>query len=99
MNAEELAELDLAVAKAEGFSAARLGGCDGDVCWTGERIFSPTRDRAEAMRLLCERLDGLYRDGDVWFAYKLEVDGGRVARFNKDPFVAICRAVVALKSA
>lgn len=93
MNAE-LDALDLAVAKAEGIhlhpdSLQVIGGA----------TYHPTRDGAEAMRLLEKyRIDLCFVQNEKWIAFPdrgndmLPHDGE-----GSTPAIAICRAVVAVK--
>lgn len=97
MSPEELAKLDLAVAKAEGF----IFGTDGKGLWhdsngmfVGYR-YQPTRDGAEAMRLMEKYRLWVSPDrfeGDEWTAVR-----PGVLMKGPTPAIAICRAVVALK--
>ena len=112
MTPKELAELDVAVAKAEGYTeeqmtpsyyspTGRLFPPNG-----GEYVllanYSPTRDGAEAMRLLEKYgIDVMCKtyDKKVWTACPWETKpGGIVVRAEgPTPAIAICKAVVALK--
>lgn len=83
MTDEELAQLDLAVAKAENIDVRPEKGWE----------YRPTRDPAEAMRLLTK-----YRLSLEWAKDMVMVDHGDIPYqgfFHSLP-EAICRAVVAL---
>lgn len=97
MNDRELAELDLAVAKAEGFECwIESGQCFAkrDGSWG----FMPTRDTVEAMRLLEKyELDLYFCEVDGKPAWDAGHDGAHDP--SETPCVAIARAVVALHKA
>lgn len=85
MTEQELAELDLAVAKAEGLDV--VNGIDPD-----GQLYRPTRDRDLAMRLLEKHKLELHPARNYW-----ECQDGNVMRTGDTPCIAICKAVVALK--
>lgn len=104
----ELAVLDLAVAKALGFSKAKVYPDPKPLCviydgTISARAFSPSTDIAEAMRLAAERkmcIDFDYSDYVQVVAY----DGIQISEKVSDHSdklraccVAICRAVIAAK--
>ena len=95
MTPKELAELDLAVAKAEGFAFI---GNDATVIrrkYSRHREkYQPTRDGAEAMRLLEKYHISVlhFMPEDFWLAQTDTLDGVR----GPTPTIAICRAVAAL---
>lgn len=97
MTPQELAELDLAVAKAEGHTVYTDGACWHKQDGTMLSAYQPTRDGAEAMRLLEKYelqlmclVEGDWlccgpNDNDKW-------------KRGPTPAIAICRAVVALNA-
>lgn len=93
---QELAELDLAVARildAEHQHVIENREDFGPCCWKwGDGWFMPTRDGAEAMRLLEKyKIFLSYQEGQ-WLAFCI------AGTFNgPTPAIAICRAVIALK--
>jgi hypothetical protein len=105
MDEKELAELDLAVAKAEGLDTFGVGD---QLCAVFMRApngtalkygpYQPTRDPAEAMRLLEKynfNLLSPMSTGEEW-----NVIDGQMVEYQSsgpNPAIAICRAVVALK--
>lgn len=113
MTEGEMSILDLAVAKAEGLRTDSLRGPriktfiteDGGESW---RVFSPTRDPVEAMRLLEKhRLSmrptarGLSGHPHKWCSYKFYTPAGadhmiQERGFGETPCIAICRVVDAL---
>lgn len=104
MTEAELAELDLAVARIESISAAIF---DKPVlCWKIDEqgkfigLYQPTRDGAEAMRLLEKYRLGLnfYAEGN-WECYFPHAIGNAEYVVGPTPAIAICRAVVALRAA
>ncbi len=99
MTPQELADLDLAAAKAQALDARIVGSIENDdgprclVCGRGE--YSPTRDGAEAMRLLEKyRLSLRPHVHPNWRVYDYHAE---YESFGPTPAIAICRAVVALK--
>ena len=101
MDEKELAELDLAVAKAEGLDTFGVGD---QLCAVFMRApngtalkygpYQPTRDPAEAMRLLQKYQIALeWEDGMVQASH----GDAPYTAFSRDPMVAICQVVVALK--
>lgn len=100
MTGLELAELDLAVAKAEGLHVVGVQRHGNDYnCMihpfhpiTLESEYRPTRDGAQAMLLLEKHKLELHPARDYW-----ECQDGNVMRTGETPCIAICKAVVALK--
>lgn len=102
---KELAELDRAVALAEGWAAKVCEVRGGFACYAGVNRYQPTRDGAEAMRLLeRHKMDLTWRklpDGEEqWQTYAGDDGCGGPAAFGSgpSPAIAICRAVVALSA-
>lgn len=109
MTPEELAELDLVVAKAEGYNFAeivtepqRYGRDEPFVVVNGALVsptkcitFSPTRDGAEALRLLEKYRLTLWHSGSGWSSW-VSFRPRAIAPCGPTPAIAICRAVVAL---
>jgi hypothetical protein len=104
---QELAELDLAVAKAEKIPhcwnalerrVAPIGKIRGFSTMTSKNGFiwyHPTEDGAEAMRLLEKyRLSLRPHDHPNWRVYDYHTERESI---GPTPAIAICRAVVALK--
>lgn len=105
MNENELAELDLAVAKAEGLNAGLMVGTGCVVHVPGDennredfREYHPSTDPKEAMRLMIKyqlRVEPIRSIGTPWAC------GPGLNRFEFEvgatPAIAICRATVALK--
>lgn len=109
MTPKELAELDLAVAKAEHPRMTFAIGADGFVhemapCHGGmweetQWLFKPTRDGAEAMRLLEKfkmDLDPVFGTGGE-MRWRTRQPFYGVTEVGETPAIAICKAVVALK--
>lgn len=102
MTPQELAELDLAVAKAEGIFLfptvdERAGRQHGHA-----ELYQPTRDGAEAMRLLEKYLLAVFThfmtDGTpVGYWMVTGRDYKTILGSGPTPAIAICRAVIALK--
>lgn len=106
----ELAELDLAVARAEGYLDAYIGQ---GVCWIPHKVtakglatgyrYQPTRDPAEAMRLIRKYKIDLQHDAGICRASAFYgFAGGQpdyVSEEGSDEMIAICQCVVALKAA
>lgn len=111
MKEQELAELDLAVAKAEGLVAlieeqrtwipdvANTGSFIGrPLCVTGGQPFRPTRDPVEAMRLMEKYQIGVEHDGRGWMGWPdPEIEHCPV--YAPTPCIAICKAVIELHKA
>lgn len=102
MNEKELAELDLAVAKAEGLEDAQNSaiGCvyrkHKGADYRPYYQYQPTRDPAEAMRLLEKYVFDLRHDSVDWCACH-NTRERLVGGYGPTPAIAICRATVALK--
>lgn len=104
MNERELAELDLAVAKAEGIPIGKEGFywnlakalTDDDMAFWDR--YCPTRDPAEALRLLEKYHLGLRKDDPDPWQCCYEYFDGDFLKFadGETPCIAICKAVVAL---
>jgi hypothetical protein len=102
MTEQELAELDLAVARVEGIEA-EISMSRGiplvPMCCVRKpffRLYQPSRDPVEAMRLLEKHrlmLEPVYKEAG-WHCYWPQ-DGG-VEGYGETPCIAICRAVVTL---
>lgn len=114
MTPQELAELDLAVAKAEGYNYAeivtepqRYGREEPFVAVNGVLVsptrvvaFCPSCDAHEAMRLMQKyRLQVWPGKSGWWAAGYREMEDGVPGQNGPTPAIAICRAVVALKEA
>lgn len=104
MTPQELAELDLAVAKAEGLIAfiidygTECGGriaCEAGLNIGHMRVYQPTRDAQEAGRLLVKynlSLIAPIPGGKYWYAnWGLAHEAA-----GETPWIAACNAVVAL---
>lgn len=109
MNDQELAELDLAVAKAEGHDEAFVQSywyeLEVPTCVLADPLnpryarYRPTRDGAEAMRLLVKYemvLMPPYKSNPHWSAGSVHA---KLASYSNGPTpaIAICRAVVAIR--
>ena len=70
-----------------------IGFEDGGESW---RIFEPTRDPAEAMRLLEKHKFGLSWWGDGWICGPMGQPASTWGHQHPTPCIAICKAVVAL---
>lgn len=96
MTPDDLAALDLAVAKAIGLNVGREGN---GVYRIGMSFlagrYAPTTDREEAMRLLETYRLKLMPFSGGWTAF-LPTVGEQI---GPTPAIAICRAVVAMKAA
>lgn len=111
---QELADLDFAVAHAEGV-VDELEAADREGCAFVRRspktrpgaaviyeTWAPTRDRAHAMRLMEKyRLDVVCNSvGSVWGVMSYDLDTNETSTYSgPTPMVAICRAVAAIKAA
>lgn len=108
MTEHELAELDLAVARIN-FPDAQIDSLKGGGAWVSGTtrngigwagIYQPTRDPAEAMRLLEKHrlnLECQPQLGEPELLWEVRTDD--VCEFGETPCIAICKAVVALARA
>ena len=105
MNQRELAELDLAVAKAEGMEAVITQ--DG-LCWSRSlgRIYQPTLEDSETLRLIEKYRLALMPVASGWHGWvcyqptdPLNDLAAQIFGEGAPTGIAVCRAVVALKAA
>ena len=107
MTDQELAELDLAVARAEGFPAELVPPAPRCIAERppelgGTGLYQPTRDGAEAMRLLTTHSLTVGPAAEDWWSCRANERDGKLPAvlgyaYGPTPAIAICRAVVAIR--